>query len=1318
MSIKARRLLPVLLLLAAWAALPLFPGTSAASASGPLVPDPIPKPPATHPRLFVSSPADIEELRARTATGLLAPAWQAVVANSHLSTATEQVIRAKAFRYLLGDGLNYGQQAVELFDSFIRTFNSRDTRTIGSMLLTGAMVYDWCYDLLTPNQRADWQRLFFQHAQNMEIGFPPTAQGAVSGHGAEDQVLRDQLAWAIAVYNEYPIIYETVAGAIFERYIPVRDWFYPSGKHHRGDSYGPGTLNSDFAAAFLFKKMSGVNVFDRSQESALDWYLYARRPDGSLLRDGDSYEDDQHPYGQYWRHSWPWMMAAGYYKNGYLQREFLRNYAGYDGTGTNEGGKLDPVLEIIYADPFVEPLSVSELPLTRYFGTPHGGMIARTGWTEGMNLQSNDVIAEIRMNEFFFSGHQHLDAGAFQIYYKGALAIDSGNYGLYETAHHMQYSRRTIAHNTLLVYDPDEMWEWHGLVGYYRDPYNNGQLTPLRNDGGQFWPNWAYEPYDLEELLDPAKGYHRGRVLGYAYGPDAMEPDYSYIKGDLTGHYRPEKLDSFLRSFLFLNLKRDDVPAVVIIYDQVTARNPEFKKTWLLHSIEQPIVDGNVTTIMRTSDGYGGKLVNTTVLPAAAEIRTVGGPGLEYADYHGTNWPETTRVTSSSETGAWRVEVSPKEPALSDTFLHVMQVMDTGTDSLPVTHLDFDLLEGVAVADRVVLFGKGGERTAEPLRFTVSGAGEVQVVIADVESGLWDVAGPIKTRVLVSEEGGVLHFTGPAGEYVATHTGIRHPTLPFADDFADEPSPTWQFTGSWDVADDGSKVLRAFATGATAVAVIGNTTWTDYTAQVDVKIENLGTRASASVGLLFRYQDPNNYYAASYDVAARKLTLLKRVGGIVTELAVKEDVELVPGRWHTVKAEAAGRVLRVYVDGQLILAARDGSLSGGGIGFVQIDADVHYDRVRVDLPATPAPMTLPVAEDFEDGVADGWRVIDGNWRVVDDGGTPAYYAPVSDALARTVVGDASWSHYTIEVKLKIDGWAGTEDDAVGILVRYVDPDNYYALTYHPAAEELRIDRKLHGRLTRLVTLPGMRLTPGLWHTLKVEVEGPALRLYLYGRPVLTATDDALARGGAGLIQQGGDILYDAVSVRGPALVMGVPLPFHDDFEQGPSALWNVVEGDWTTIADGTQVYHAPITDDLARTTVGDLFWKDYTAEAKVKVERWAGRGNDSVGFLVRFQDPYNYYILNYNASAGEFRITKQLNGQFTRLAVKPGARLPLGEWHTLRAVVDGARLELYVNGELVLSAVDPDLRSGGFGLIQTDADVRWDDVHVTPPGLE
>lgn len=724
-----------------------------------------PQPPAAHPRLFVSSPDHIAQLRAKTRTELMTPAWNAVLQQSAKQTATEPVIRAKAFRHLLGDGREYGAQAVALFDVFLAEFESRNTRAIGSVLLTGAMVYDWCYELVDPSRRAAWQGRFLQLARDMEIGYPPDKQGAISGHGAEDQVLRDQLAWAIAVYNEYPEIYETVSGTIFARYVDVRNWFYPSGKHHRGDSYGPGTLNSDFAAAFLFRAMSGVDVFDRSQESALDWYLYARRPDGSLLRDGDSYEDDQHPYGEYWRHSWPWMMAAGYYKNGYLQREFLRNYVGYDGTGAYEAGKLDPVRELIYADPFVQPRSVRDLPLTRYFGTPHGGMICRTGWTEGIDLDSDDVLAEIRMNEFFFSGHQHLDAGAFQIYYKGALAIDSGNYALYESAHHMQYSRRTIAHNTILVYDPSEEWEWHGLTGFYRDPFSGGALTPLGNDGGQFWPNWAYEPYDFAELLDPEKGYRRGKVLGHAFGPDPHVPDFSYIKGDLTGHYRSTKVERFVRSFVFLNLKDGDVPAAVIVHDRVIARRPEFKKTWLLHSIEEPRIDGNTCVIERTTDGYGGKLVNVTLLPAAPQLTKVGGPGREFADYHGVNWPESLNVTSSSETGAWRVELSPAAPARADNFLNVMQVMRTSQAPLPVTHIDLDRLEGAALKDRVVLFSKTGERLGGALEIAFGGTGLLQVLVADLAAGTWQVAGPVRTRAEVSEEAGVLYFRGPAGTY-------------------------------------------------------------------------------------------------------------------------------------------------------------------------------------------------------------------------------------------------------------------------------------------------------------------------------------------------------------------------------------------------------------------------------------------------------------------------------------------------------------------------------------------------------------------------
>ena len=122
-----------------------------------------------------------------------------------------------------------------------------------------------------------------------------------------------------------------------------------------------------------------------------------------------------------------------------------------------------------------------------------------------------------------------------------------------------------------------------------------------------------------------------------------------------------------------------------------------------------------------------------------------------------------------------------------------------------------------------------------------------------------------------------------------------------------------------------------------------------------------------------------------------------------------------------------------------------------------------------------------------------------------------------------------------------------------------------------------------------------------------------------------------------------------------------PLPTREaGWWEVAAALWNVVDGSWTTLADGTQVYGSPVTDALARTTVGDDSWTDYVAEARIKIARWAGRGNDSVGFLVRFQDPYNYYILNYNASGPGIPHHEAANGRFTRLAVKPTAALPTG----------------------------------------------------------
>lgn len=75
------------------------------------------------------------------------------------------------------------------------------------------------------------------------------------------------------------------------------------------------------------------------------------------------------------------------------------------------------------------------------------------------------------------------------------------------------------------------------------------------------------------------------------------------------------------RSFVFLNLKSDKVPAALIVFDKVVSSNPDFKKYWLLHSIEEPVVKGTCFTVKRTQNGDSGMLQNEVLLPSAENLK-------------------------------------------------------------------------------------------------------------------------------------------------------------------------------------------------------------------------------------------------------------------------------------------------------------------------------------------------------------------------------------------------------------------------------------------------------------------------------------------------------------------------------------------------------------------------------------------------------------------------------------------------------------------------------------------------------------------------
>lgn len=730
----------------------------------------IPIPPTVHPRLYLRS-SDIPELRER----LKNPEIKKTIANiqklgvdrtpeeeakapdksgfryyAEMRGVTSRV-QLEALDYLLNKKKSVARKAIVAMLDTLRNTNYGKkgdlSRASGQMLMCGAMVYDWCYDQMKDSEKKAYINEFVRISKTMECGYPPKNTEPIAGHSSEWMVMRDMLSAAIAIYDEFPEMYNHVMTMLCRDYIPVRNYVYAGHNYHQGTSYANVRFSNDLFSLWILDRMGAGAVYDPAQQFVMYDFLYRRRPDGMVLPAGDVNPGIGGSYGL------PAMLAYSYYKDPYLAYEYKRNT------------KIDNhclIFDVLWRDYTIEPKSPETLPLTKYSGTPYGWMIARTGWDK------NSVIAEMKINEHFVGNHQHMDGGAFQIYYKGPLAIDAGAYhgtsGGYNSAHNKNFFKRTVAHNSLLVFDPNEKFaSWN---------YGGSDKTEFAdNDGGQRMPGDRWETCrSFADLL--SEEYTTGQVLAHGIGGDYMAPEYSYLSGDITKAYS-DKVKEVKRSFVFLNLKSEKVPAAMVVFDKVVSKNAEFKKHWLLHSIEEPQVSENGIVIKRTKDGDSGMLSNTVLLPAKEnlDMQVIGGKGKEFW-VNGTNYanaPQAGRPDPRNERGEWRVEVSPSAPANEDYFLNVIQVADNNCNELhKASLLKGENLVGAVIADRIVTFSKDGEQINGKAEMDVQGNGTFKFVMTDMKPGTWQVKKDGKIFIpykWVGAEDGVLSFEGGSGHY-------------------------------------------------------------------------------------------------------------------------------------------------------------------------------------------------------------------------------------------------------------------------------------------------------------------------------------------------------------------------------------------------------------------------------------------------------------------------------------------------------------------------------------------------------------------------
>lgn len=692
-------------------------------------------------------------------------------------------IRAKALYYALYKdsenaeeahmALYYGQTAVRAIQKALETaiFNTAKVTyyyDIGDMQCAAAEVYDWCYDLLDHETKQNIARLAVAMAATNEAGWPVEIGNTVSTHTAGNQIQTYWLSMAIAMYDEYPTFYEYIGGAYFEAFIPPRDLWYVSQTHHQGSSYGvAGRGDCDMTSQMMIYKMTGGDndrdgdgepdgVYALCDEAGLVGYqlLYMMRPDGQLFREGDVWEENQTDKNEIWNAGGIAVeRLSSLYKNGYYRRIALEmSNLSFSGT--------DFFYALVTHDPDVESTSYYNLPYTRYFPTPSGSMIARTGWD--MGTDSNDVIVKMGIQQVYLNNHQHQEAGAFQIYYKGILASDSGYYTLYNTTNRLYYSTSSIAHNTLSITSVSNRY---------------GEQT-LTED--HYWGTEGHTQIS-------------NTLVGHEYGPNVNKPVYSYLAGDIGPSY-DSNVQEAVRSMLFLNLELDgntEYPGAFIVFDQITTSQVNSKKSFLLHMQQEPEIDGNTVIIKNTEDDYNGQLTDQVLYIGTADkvdenytIEAIGGPNRQFV-IGNYNYALTSEPNSAlcQESGWGRVEISTTTTEVNQTdyMLNVMYVSDAdgSTKTVPAT-LIYDgkgVIMGAQLMGHVAMFNMdGNNRISKEVSFTIpadSNYKTFKVNVAGLKAGTWTVyvnGKSVGTQV-ASEDGGMIYFEAAAGTVKLVRTG-------------------------------------------------------------------------------------------------------------------------------------------------------------------------------------------------------------------------------------------------------------------------------------------------------------------------------------------------------------------------------------------------------------------------------------------------------------------------------------------------------------------------------------------------------------------
>lgn len=203
------------------------------------------------------------------------------------------------------------------------------------------------------------------------------------------------------------------------------------------------------------------------------------------------------------------------------------------------------------------------------------------------------------------------------------------------------------------------------------------------------------------------------------------------------------------------------------------------------------------------------------------------------------------------------------------------------------------------------------------------------------------------------------------GVAVMAHAQTRN--VDFSQDATDQPPKGFEFgytagagkPGRWIVQSDGTnKVLVQTDSDSTRsrfpVAVLSDVSAADV--DLSVRFKPISGRVDQAAGLVWRYQNQDNYYIVRANALEDNVVLYKVEKGRRTDLPVKGEgrtygkkSEVPAGRWSTLRVVARGPVFEVHFNGSKLYEVEDKTFSQAGkVGvWTKADSVTQFDDLTV-----------------------------------------------------------------------------------------------------------------------------------------------------------------------------------------------------------------------------------------------------------------------------------------------------------------------------------------------------------------------------------